>query len=212
MNAGIHNIRIVNSRKYVPIKRKIAIDSDNSVFTYTLKEDYVRKNELYFEGILGYGQNVNYGGAIGGYLRNINFEGGITLGGESEQIYWNPVNQENGSAQATTYSPTNIWGKAGLGIHISGKVRITPQVGIQVTTLTENSKGDTFCDQANCISGMLACRFSVALAPAIGISFTPEYRFNAAVSDGYRTLAGLSEQIDSYNKGINAKVGLFFFF
>ena len=212
LNAGSHNLKIMHSRKYAPVKKRIYIDSDNSSFTYTLKEDLVRKNEFYFAGIIGYGHGLHYGGAAGFYLNNFNLEGGVTFGTESEKIYWNPVNNETASTEITTYSPMNIWGKIGIGIHASSKIRITPQAGIQFTTLKEKTAGGGTGDQSNCMSAILGCRFAFAIANAVGFSFTPEYRFGVSSSDGYSTLAALSQQIDGYNKGFNAKLGLYFFF
>lgn len=212
LNAGSHNIRIVHSRKYAPVKKRIYIDSDNSNFTYTLKEDLIRKNEFYFTGLIGYGHSLHYGGSIGFYLSNFNMEGGASLGTESEKIYWNPVNDETASTEITSYSPMNIWGKIGIGIHASSKMRITPQVGVQYTYLNEKSAGGGSGDKANSMSAILGCRLAMAVSSAVGFSFTPEYRFGVSNSDGYKTLAGLSEQIAGYNKGFNAKLGIYFFF
>lgn len=212
LSAGKHHIKIASTKAFKPIDENIYIDNENSYFDYALKENLVRENEFYAEGIFSTGNASNYGGAIGGYINKFNLEAGISIGMESDPIYWNKTGNDNPSADVSTYKPTNYWFKAGYGFPLSSKIRFTPQIGAMLVSLTESFTGTSHCDKSYAMSAIAACRINYAISTFMGIGITPEYKFNLSQSAGYETLSGVSPQIADYAKDFNIKLGIYFFF
>ncbi len=210
--AGEHQIKLVSSKKFRPIDKKIYIDNDNSSLMFEFEENLVRDNELYAEGVFNTGNSIGYGGALGGYIHKFNIEGGISFGSKSDPIYWNKTGDDNPQADISTYKPTYYWGKIGYAIPLTSKIRLTPQMGTMIVSLAESFTGASHCDKANAMSALISCKANYAISTFMGISITPEYRYNISKSKGYETLSDVSSQIDGYAKDFSLKLGIYFFF
>lgn len=212
--AGEHLIEISHTKRYKPINKTIIIDGDNTNLTFELKKNFVRKNEFYIEGVYSMSADAILGVSMGLYLGNFNIEGGALLPKEpSETIYWNPIINNNplSSSESASYAPTHYYGKIGYGIPLSRNFRITPQVGMQVTSLYIDEGSTSYGEQANRTSCTVSARMNFAFAPFMGICITPEYRIPVKDSEGYKIISDLLPTIQGYNNGFNINLGLYIF-
>ncbi len=211
LTTGSYNVRAVKSG-YKDFNKTLALNSSNPNVSINLLKIYNNRNEFYIEGNMRAGTFMAVGGTIGCYINNVNVEASYLLGtGKSEVIYWNNNDLEPFSA---TYSPNmNISAKAGYGIPVGTRFRLTPQIGVNFMKLKETVYNETLkpADGANVISGLVSLRFSAALVSKIAVSLSPEYSFPVVKSDGYTALSDISTDIKKWGEGFNIKIGLTLF-
>ncbi len=194
VNTGTQNITIKHNDDYATLNKKINIHSDNQTLKYSLKRDYVKKHEVYVEGIVGYNNSVHYGAALGFNLsKYFNLEVG---GSGTSKI---DVNNKS-------FSPFCSWVKAGASIPLSGRIRITPQIGLQFTNI--NKTGDNTKETNTFIAG---CKLSYALTKHLGVSFTAEQRFFGPHVDDSNKVIDLSPELHRFQSGFNSKIGFYYF-
>lgn len=202
---------------------------DNEKVYVRTKANFVRRAEFYMEGNLRTGGSTAIGGTMGFYAGNFNVEGAYFAGlKESEPVYWNNVGNGGSSVLPVSfvYKPTYISGKMGYGIRAGRRIRFTPQLGAYVMLLKETPSeemnntdypfglgyDDPKADGANAVCGSVSLRTSLALAPCLAVSVTPEYNFPLSKSNGYKALSGVSDDIRKFGEGFSLKMGLSLFF
>lgn len=217
VEAGSYKVR-VSAYGYTPYSKTMRLDGTTDDIHITLHRDYVRNNEIYINA----GYNLlgcsGFTAGIGGYISKFNIEGTFILGlSKSETIYWNDRNGEN-RPYGATYKPMGGSVKVGYGFRIGNRIRITPQVGCQFIGLSESIENlfDTYSesvlDKPSAVSATFGARFSVAIAPCLGISVSPLYNVAVSKSAGYKALSDLSSKIKGYADGFGCNVSLNLFF
>lgn len=225
LEAGQYRIQ-VTAHGYSTYNKMWKLNGQTPNIPIKLKRDYTRKNEFYLQA--GYNvtalSGVNIG--IGGYIHNVNIEGNYIIGmSKSDKIYWSDKSGESVPFTAT-YKPSGGNVKIGYGFRINSRIRITPQIGCQFLTLKETTEesyvSDDYsqwsqyymgaADKAKAASASFGARFSIALAPCVGISVTPEYLLAVSKSEGFKALSDVSSKIKGYADGFgcNISVNLFF--
>lgn len=222
--AGKYNIE-VSARGYTTYNKTLELNGTTKDISVTLRRNYIRKNEFYLQA--GYNilamPGLNFG--MGAYISNVNIEANYLLGlSKSPEIYWN---DSEGSMlpRTATYTPQGWNAKAGYGIRLFNRMRLTPQVGIQMVALKEKISefsledsleeipdAEKIANGASALSLSFGVRINFALLPCLGISITPEYLIPVSKSDAFKTLSDLSPKIKGYSEGFgcNLSVNLFF--
>lgn len=196
------------TRKNYMGEKEIVVNGQDIKTYITMKKNHVRRNSFYLEGNYLMGGLTSYGGTIGFYIKNFNLEGSYLLGMGSEDLYW--LENNNNGSYYSSYSPTAISGKFGYGIRLGNRIRITPQIGANYVSITNNES--SIADGANVISGTGSLRISLALCTGIALSVTPEYSMTISKSDGYKLMSEVNDKIKKWGEGLNVKFGLGFFF
>lgn len=221
LRKGEHTFKVQRGRYEGETRCTVSADNEN-VYVRT-KANFVRSAEFYMEGNLRTGGSTAIGGTMGFYAGNVNIEAAYLAGlKESAPVYWNKVT-DYGIAEEGVYvhKPTFISAKAGYGIRVGNRLRFTPQVGAYIVLLKDKAIGDptSYDDGETCpasgaeaVSGSVSLRTSLALAPALAISITPEYNFSMFKSDGYKVMSGVSDDIKKFGEGFSLKFGLSLFF
>lgn len=217
----------LSAHGYTPITKTMRLDGTTKDMNFKLHRNYTRPNEFYIQAgynVIGLSA-INMG--LGMYIKNVNLEGSYLLGlSQSEKIYWTDTQgDENDLPFAATYKANGGTVKVGYGIRLNSRLRLTPQVGAQFITLketVENSYNDDYsynvysatgvADGASAASFTAGVRINVALAPALGLSVSPEYKMGISKSAGYEALSNVSKQIKDYTEGFNCNVSLNLFF
>ncbi len=219
--AGEYKLK-VTARGYTPWSSTRRLDGTTEDFNVSLHRDYVRRNEFYINA----GYNVTgFSGVtagMGGYYHKFNIEGTFIMGlTPSETIYWTDTNSE-GYPCAVTYKPMGGTAKIGFGVRIGNRFRITPQIGCQIVCLNERQEGDSWgggsyavyspVDKPMAVGGVFGARLSLAIAPCLGLSVSPQYAIGLMQSDGYKALSEISSKIKGYSEGFGCNVSLNLFF
>lgn len=231
--AGEYSIKLEH-RGYTPWTKKMRLDGNTKNFSVTLHRDLARKNEFYLQAGAEVGGMTGINVGIGMYVYNVNLEANFVMGlSGSETIFWNSPNSSS-LPYAANYKPMGWNVKAGYGIKLFSRMRITPQVGMKGVILSEKGDystiyslvGDTessdyipvgdvagpLADSSKAVSMTFGARLNFAILPCLGISVTPEYALNVAKSDGYRTLSDVSKKIKGFSEGFGCNISLYLFF
>lgn len=221
--AGEYTIKVWDYG-YATQTKKMKLDGNTKDFTIKLYRNYIRKNEFYLQA--GYNvmtcAGMNLG--LGFYAANVNIEANYVLHfGKSDNIYWIDRTGESEPLVAT-YKPQVFNVKAGYGIRVHNRFRITPQVGCQYVGLKENADiasiytngtydiEETGAGRAKALSGIAGVRVNMALASCLGVSITPEYVFGISKSAGFKAISGISPKVKKYSEGFNVNISLNLFF
>lgn len=214
--AGEYKIK-VTARGYTPWSRTMRLDGNTKDINVTLHRDYVRRNELYINA--GFNllccQGVSFG--VGGYYHKFNLEGNFLLGlSKSETIYWTDQNADT-YPYGVSYKPMGGMVKLGYGFRIGNRIRLTPQVGCQIVSLSEKEEeysgyGYSPVSSPMAVSATFGARLSVSLSPSLALSASPQYAVGVIKSDGYKALADLSSKIKGYSDGFGCNICLNLYF
>ena len=179
------------------------------------KKNYVNSEGFYVQGFYQVGSLMGAGASVGGYFKNINLEGSIALGlSESEEIAWKSTKSSSDYGYSYTYKPMFFGLKFGYGIRCGNTFRITPQVGIGVSSIkgTEVKKGlGTDPDATSCyaVPASIGARMEYYISNHFGLCASPEFGFAVMSSDTYSKLSDLSSKVKGYGSGFNARLGIF---
>ena len=158
---------------------------------------------------------MGVGASLGAYISNFNIEGTLLLGlAESEEIAWRDKKQTSNNGFTYTYKPMFYGLKFGYGISCGSSFRITPQLGIGVSSIsgTEVKKGNgTDPDATSCyaVPASIGARFEYYITKNFGANASPEFGFAVTKSDTYTKLSDLSSKVKGFGSGFNARVGIF---
>ena len=172
-------------------------------------------SSFYIEAKLQAGMMMGVGASVGAYIRNFNIEGTFLLGlAESEEIAWINKKQTTNSGYTYTYKPMFYGIKLGYGITCSKSFRITPQVGMGVSSISGSqvkAGNGTDPDATSCyaVPASVGARFEYYFTEKFGISASPEFGFAVMKSDTYTKLSDLSSKVKGFGSGFNARVGIF---
>lgn len=211
LTTGTYTIKATKSG-YKNFEQEMQLNSSNPEVNVSLKKIFNYKNEVYFEGNLRAGGMTAVGGTMGMFIHNVNFEAAYYYGFcKSENIYWC---SNDYAPSSVIYSPTmNITAKTGIGIPISTRWRIAPQIGAIYSKLKDvETDGNYYVSDANNLSMLASLRISVALSSRIGISITPEYQLGIKKSDGFAAMSEVSPIIRHWSEGFNTNFGIVLFF
>ena len=195
---------------YKDYKKKMALSSSNPNVIISMSKIYNYKNEFYAEAGVRAGTFVSFGGTIGGYISNVNVELSAFYGtGNSETIYWS--GNDTKPVSSIYHPELMVSGKAGYGIAVGTRFRITPQLGINYLSLKETMQEDsnvTPANGSNVMSVLWGARISAIISNHFGVSLSPEYSVGAGKSNGYKELEAVSSKIKNWGQGFNVKLGL----
>lgn len=157
---------------------------------------------LYFQPTFQVGRTVAAGFAMGGYINKINVEVGGLFGLKSQEVHWKSSMGDVPRSENLHTSAFTL--RAGYGITLVDRLRLTPQLGVNVVGL----KGDI--SQSNASAFTLGARFEYDFCRHCGINIVPEYGVTMRKSDTYGRLkdAGVKDTAG----GFNLKVGFNIFF
>lgn len=195
----------------------IGKNETNSADQTTLKDNgpKYKPTSFYIEGKFQAGMMMGVGASIGAYISNFNVEGTLLLGlAESEEIAWRNISQNGNLGYSYTYKPMFYGLKLGYGIAAGNSFRITPQVGVGVSSISgtqvQSGKG-TDPDATSCyaVPASVGVRFEYNITRNFGLSVSPEFGFAVTSSDTYTKLSDLSSKIKGFGSGFNARVGIF---
>lgn len=217
--AGIYNLELRRSG-YSNYSKRITLNGTTENLHIKLSENYINKNELYFQ--VGYNPTgfKCWGIGAGFYLWNVNAEinylGGI---GNKETIFWS-----DGECKPRTahYSPNGFNGKLGYGFRLNSRIRITPQIGVQNIWFKETLEAyktsyddyssigiyNNLIDGANTTSITYGCKLDFMILPNVGITVTPEYYKSDGESKGYEILSKISSIVKNVSSGFNCSLNL----
>lgn len=181
-----------------------ASDAGKAADASKSKYRYGKKFSAYAEATGSYVSSGYYGGLglnLGLCFTYFNIEGYTDFGLATCKLSdYNKLNYYK-------VKPMNFGGRVGATIPIGKRLALTPQVGVGVLCV----KGDEINATAMNITGGLRCEFM--LAKYIGISLTPEYKFNVSKSDAMNLLSSFSPTVEGWAKsGLNLRLGVHFNF
>lgn len=223
--AGTYTIEL-KSKGYSLYSKKLKLDGSTEDMYVKLRRNFVRNSEFYMQ--TGYNPLGihSWSVGVGFYIKRVNLELNYISGiSESENIY---ISDGYSMPEPATYKPNGFNVKLGYGLRCTSRLRITPQVAIQLIHLKEDldiiyyivdDYNDyehycyySFADKANTLSTTFGARISFAALSWLGLSVTPEYALPIYKSKGYKTLSGVSSDIDNWNKGFNCCINMNVFF
>ena len=209
--SGDYVVKAVKA-KYHDFEKQMHFDSSQPNISFNMSRQFVQKNSGYAMLTFQAGSSMGIGATLGGYLSNVNVEATYMMGlSKSEEIYWNYIGEEGHNRPVLTqYKPMYMGGKLGYGIIIGNRMRITPQLGVGIVSISSNESGET--SKAYALSASIGARLDYALTSFMGLSLAPEYDFKVSESDKYKSLSEVSTKIKGWSNGFNCRVGLHFFF
>lgn len=207
--SGSYNVKIVK-QKYRTIDKRIDLKSSNPDVKFELKRQYQDSWSMYIQptGCIKTA-SFAYGGTLGFYISNINLEGYYLLPlGESESIYWSDGEYR---PKWATYKPSLMTGgRAGYGIILGRRARLTPQLGGHLVNF-EKKDGTVYSHSFHCISASAGLRFDWVLASGVGMSLTPEYLVPVVKSVDYEAVSSVEKYVKNMSEGINLCFGLYLY-
>lgn len=201
MPSGDYKVRLTK-RGYHDYEKTIHLDSSQPSATLSMQRQYIQPMSAYVQPTFLAGSTMAVGAVVGGYIYNVNLEAGYLMGLSKAGVYWNNANGE--SPHHETLTPSIISARLGYGITIGTRLRITPQVGVNIVSV----KGDI--SKSNATAATIGCRAEYALANYIGVTLTPEYGIAVKKSDTYKRL--MDAGVKDFAGGIGVKVGINIFF
>lgn len=208
--SGSYKVRI-QKHKYQTYEKNIELKSSSPDIYLTLKRQYQFPTGMYIQatGDLNSGAFV-FGGTLGCYFKNINLEGYYMLpSGESERVYWSDGEYR---PRWATYKTTMITGgRAGYGIILGRRARLTPQLGGHLVNY-EKKDGTAYDHSFHCVSASIGTRFEYVIASGIGMSATPELRIPLVKSDDYKAVSSIEKYVKNMSEGIHLNFGLYYYF
>lgn len=166
---------------------------------------------LYHKRTCGYvlagaqiGSLIGVGITAGAYIKNINVEANFIFGfAKSEEIKWEIKWSSYGPF---TYKPLSFGFKAGYGFCVAKqRLRLTPQVGIQVVSIRASAKGEF--SNGYVVPAAIGLRADYAFTRHFGIYLAPEFDIAIKKSSIYDQLSDVSSKIKGWGTGFNARLG-----
>lgn len=206
LTSGHYRVKLEH-KKYRTIDKRMYLDSSTPEVAFRMARQYQRKYQLYFQPTFQYGTQASWGGTVGCYLANINVEGMYLVGKESDPIYWNSKGWEQQLPIEERFSPTTIAFSVGYGLIMGARLRLTPQIGMEVVSW-EGSQGNR-C-YAHTVSA--SARIEYVVFNRFGICLVPSYVHPKYKSDNLVRISETLTQLDDYTSGLNLKIGCYLYF
>ena len=214
---GIHKVEIKRDG-YVSKTKEISIIKGETIWLKGNLDSipsHPSKTFFYVEANFQAGMLMGVGASVGAYIHNFNIEWTFLLGlAESEEIAWKQTSQSGNLGYSYTYKPMFFGLKLGYRIPSELKFRITPQLGIGVSSISGSQvrKGSgTDPDATSCyaVPASVGARFEYYFTKNFGLSASPEFGFAVMKSDTYTKLSDISSKVKGFGSGFNARVGVF---
>ena len=200
MASGDYTLRLT-APKYRTYEKRIHLDSSNPTVNIKLNRQYQQRNAVYLQVGGQVGTLMGVGGAIGFYAGNVNIEANVTMGMANEKIYVNFADGTDPSLEEL--KPMCFGGRAGYGIIIGTRMRLTPQVGASVVSVKDNR----IATYALCATAGL--RFEYAVSAHFGISATGEGSFALSKKDAFKQLEEISSKVKGWGTGGSLRIGAY---
>ena len=207
LTSGYYRIKVEHP-KYKTFNKRMYLDSSNPELSFRMPYQYQQKNEVYFQPTLQCVKRMGWGGTVGFYLANVNVEGMYLVGEKSIPIYWNYIGKYHQQPVEETFSPTIIAANVGYGIIVSARLRITPQVGVNIVDFVGSYK-----NRCSAYSASVGARFECIAFKHLGVSLVPSYASPVYKSDNFIRISGTLLQLNEYAvSGFNLRVGCYLYF
>ena len=207
LTSGYYRIKVEHP-KYKTFNKRMYLDSSNPELSFRMPYQYQQKNEVYFQPTLQCVKRMGWGGTVGFYLANVNVEGMYLVGEKSIPIYWNYIGKYHQQPVEETFSPTIIAANVGYGIIVSARLRITPQVGVNIVDFVGSYK-----NRCSAYSASVGARFECIAFKHLGVSLVPSYASPVYKSDNFIRISGTLLQLNEYAvSGFNLRVGGYLYF
>lgn len=215
LNEGEYSISL-HAKKHRPLKKDIRVAASNNIYDLKLKRQYVRPSSFYMSGEYQFMGLTGIKGSIGGFIKNVNIEANMVYSfNTSEKVYWYIPNEID-APYGYTYTPVYYGVRLGYGFIIGNRLRITPQIGGGVVSITghvvEEGIENPNATNGYCGVGVAGLRVDFAVAPSVAITLTPSYSLPIMQSGLYNQLTEASSTIKSYVSGLAASAGVCVFF
>lgn len=175
------------------------------------KTCYVRSNEFYLLAGIAPSKLMTAQFGFGFFASKFNIEAAYVMGVKnSGSIYWNDITGANAPVEAV-YRPEGAHIKAGFGLRLGRRCRLTPQLGCFFFRLKETlpEGGDPVLEKPSAAVATFGLRFNVMLGKAFALYLSPEYGRAVSRSEGYKALSSVSPKInDLANSAFRFSVGL----
>lgn len=201
MASGEYDVKFVK-KKYAVYSKRIHLDSSNPVQTFNLCRQYQQKNQFYMQPMLQVGSYTSVGVAVGCFFSGFNVESDFLYGLSKETIYWNMPNLTSGGFEEDELSSIYVGGKVGYGFIYGSKLRVTPQLGCGLLSVS-GTNSDCYA-----LKGTLGIRADYVLANHIGIVVAPEFGIPLSKSDVFKNIADVSSKTKGWGCGFNCSFGL----
>lgn len=176
--------------------------TEQPVPTTAPSSKYIKRNSGYLEAVVQAGYMMASGTNLGCYIYNFNVESYGMFGlCKSRLSVITPTDNNVHNLYAKKFG-----GRMGYGISLGDRFRLTPQVGAGVLI----AGGDGL--SAIAVTGTCALRCEFVVVKHIGISLTPEYTFPLGKKKAFETISNVSKRINGWANGINAGLGVYFYF
>lgn len=215
LSEGEYNISL-HAKNHRPVTKSINVSAGQNDFNLKLKRQYIKPSSFYLSGEYQFMGLTGIKGSIGGFIKNVNIEANVVYSlNTTETIYWYIPNTMD-APYGYTYKPIYYGARLGYGFIIGNRLRITPQIGGGVVSITGHvvDEGIENPNATNgyCGVGVAGLRVDFAVAPSVAITLTPSYSLPIMQSGLYSQLIETSTTIKSYVSGFAASAGICFFF
>lgn len=201
--SGDYQLRLTKPG-YLDFSRRVHLDSSHPQISFTLSRQLVYPTCFYLQAGLQAGSLTAVEGSIGGYISNVNVETSYNFSlGAGETIWWNYVGNSSTDVSSTQviYKPMTAALRAGYGIIMGTRLRLTPQAGARHLFVgSEKSFHAT--------SALVGLRAEYALMSLLSIYAAPELAFAVNKSDDFDRIANVSDKVKSWATGFNIRLGL----
>lgn len=206
----------LNAKNYRLFNKNIRVSSADNTYSYKLKRQYIKPSCFYMSGEYQFLGLNGIKGSIGGFIKNVNIEANLIYSfNTSETVYWYIPNEMD-VPYGYTYKPMYYGARLGYGFIIGNRLRITPQIGGGLVTITgsvvEEGVSDPKASNGYCATGVVGLRIDFAVAPSVAICITPNYSMPLVKSSLYSQIFDTSSTFKEYVSGFAASAGVCFFF
>lgn len=152
------------------------------------------------------GLNFGVGGELGMFYVGADY----TIGsGKTEGV---AVYYDGNFREAYDYSASRLSLRFGVNTISDGAIRVIPQVGMSISTISGNSIGtaptEAQFDKAYCTSALIGVSVRAMLGNTFCFYATPEYAFAVASDDVFKTIKEADSSINSWGSGFGLNVGV----
>lgn len=208
-DAGNYELKFIKD-KYVTKKKTYTLDGNSpGIMEVKLQRNLVPSWEFYFLADYRFISTSMMDVGLGFYAENVNFEISYTLGFSKETFYEN-------SSESSSFNmkPQGLNIKAGYGISIPGRFRITPRLGFTYLNFAADSVSYEYMDfdSVNSFSIEIGANCGFSLCRGVRIFAEPYYAFAVGKNDAMKMLSNASEIITNYAEGFHLSAGIQFFF
>ncbi len=188
-------------------EKKIYVNGKDQTVYIGMRKNLVRRNAFYMEGTMT--TSSMGGGTLGMYIGNFNIEASYLAGLGEEEMSW--LKHGQNGAYHGYYTPTLVGGKIGWGIRLGNKVRLTPQLGLNIVQCSTDGSTD-IADGASVTAATISARMSWHFWSVFCLSVTPELSFPVQQTEGYEIMSEHNDNIKAWGNGLNCRFSFGFNF